>query len=461
MTWRKVVAAGTTAAGALLATFAGCAPGNTYVAPPPPEVTVSPPVRRTLTTYKEYTGTTRAKEQVDLRARVKGFLKEIRFQEGSDVKAGQVLLVIDEEPFQVQVNSAQAQLDQALASLAKAEKSRSREVAKAQVDVDQAALALAQVEERRNRNLLARNAGSREDVDKAEASRKRSEAQVEADQANRQQALSDFDTNILSAKAAVEDARAALENAKINLGYCRIASPIDGRITRRLVDAGNLVGDGTATLLATVVKDDPVYAYSNISDADVLLYRSLNRQGKRVDFRKETVPIELEMSDETGYPHKGRLDYADPTADAATGTVQARGLFENADHAILPGLFVRVRVPLQSGVDSLLLPERAIGTDQAGRFVMTVGPGDVVEQRTVKVGPTSGDGLRVVLEGLKPEDRVVINGLQKARPGAKVNPKEGTVAALTPTRTSEATKPGDATPEKAAVTPKAEAPASK
>ncbi|MFO0950061.1 MAG: efflux RND transporter periplasmic adaptor subunit [Isosphaeraceae bacterium] len=424
--WRNVAVAALTAGGAVLAACPGCTPGNTYQPPPPPEVTVSPPLQRKLTTYAEYTGTTRASEQVDLRARVKGFLKEIHFEDRkNEVKAGQLLFVIDEKPYQVRLDEAQAKLDEARATLAKAEKSKAHEVAKAQINVDDAALVLAQVEERRNRTLLARNAGSREDVDRAEAARKRAEAQVQADRASYEQAVSDFDTNREAARAAVKDAEAAVENARIDLGYCRIVAPFDGRITRRLVDVGNLVGDGASTVLATLVKDNPIFAYTNVSDADVLQFRSLRRQGQRADYREVDVPIELGMPDEKGYPHSGRIDYVDPGTDPGSGTVQARGRFDNPDHVMIPGLFVRLRVPFLTNVDALLLPESAILSDQAGRYVLVVGDDDVVKQRPVTLGGYSDDGLRIVQAGLSAGDRVVINGLQRARPDAKVKPTPG------------------------------------
>jgi membrane fusion protein (multidrug efflux system) len=429
---REVAAAVLSTAAVLLGAVVGCAPGNVYKPPPPPEVTVSPPLRRSLTTYAEYTGTTKAVAQVDLRARVKGFLKEVRFQEGADVKAGDVLLVIDEEPYRVKVDEAKARLDEAEASLKKAQQSKAREVAAAQLALDQASLLLAQVEERRSRALLARNAASRDDVDRADADTKKNAAQVEADKANLEQARADFDTNVLAAQANVESARAALEDAKINLGYCRVASPVDGRISRVSVDKGNLVGDGDSTVLATVVKDDPVYAYVSVSDADVLQFREQVRQGKRVDFSKETIPMDLGMAPETGFPHRGRVDYADPAADPGTGTVQARGVFPNPDHVILPGLFVRLRVPVEERTAALLVPESALGADQSGRFVLVVGRDGVVEQRPVKPGAKADDGLRIIESGLNADDLVVVNGLQRARPGAKVNPKRAGAAAPAP-----------------------------
>ena len=405
-----------------LGLLAGCGRGNQYVEPPPPEVSVSLPERRSVTIYLEYTGNTRAIESVDLRARVKGFLKEVHFVAGANVKAGQLLLIIDEEPFNVAVEQARARLDAADAALIKAEKSKAREVSQAQVNLDQAQLLLAQIDETRRHILVNRNAASQQDLDQAEANRKKFAAQVEADKANAEQAKSDYDVNIATAHANVEQARADLLNAKINLSYCRISSPIDGRIGRKLVDLGNYVGDGQATLLATVLKDDPIHAYMTVSESDLLRFRKQVRDGTRVDYRSDKVPLDLAMADEVGFPHHGRVDYADPGVDPTSGTVTARGIFENPGGAIVPGLFVRVRCPLEQRTDALLVPERALGADQGGPFLLVVGKDDVVEQRVVKVGSAVG-GMRVIDENLKPNDLVIINGLQRARPGLKVNPR--------------------------------------
>ena len=410
---------------------AGCQPANKYAPPPPPTVTVAKPVRRPATSYLEYPGTTKSIAAVDIRARVKGFLKELHFQEGLDVKSGQLLAVIDETSFKVAVDVAQAKLDEARATLKKAEQSKVREIAQAQLDLDKAQLLLAEVEERRNRALLARNAGSREDVDKAEATRKKNQGQVEADMASLEQAKADFETNKLAARASVENAKAALENAKIDLGYCRIYAPLDGRITRRLVDVENLVGEGEATVIATIVKDDPIYAYMSVSEADLLRFREQVSKGERGDFRKgATIPLDMKLSDEDAFRHHGKVDYADPAVDPGTGTVQARGIFDNPDHKIVPGLFVRIRTPLSTRPDALLVPESAIEFDKEGRtYLLVVNAANEVEQKRVKAGALDDDGFRVIEEGIEPDARVVVNGLQRARPGSKVTTEEVSPAA--------------------------------
>ena len=404
--------------------LAGCGGGNKYQAPPPPEVTVARPVRRAVTSYLEYTGNARAVQSVDLRARVKGFLRELNFVPDKTVKAGDLMMVIEEEPFRATHEQAAAKLAEAESALRKAEQSKAREVARAQLALDEAASLLAKVEEARQRSLARRDAASKEDFDRAEANRKKADAQVDADKANLDQYTADYETNILSAKAAVIQAKSGLTNAQINLNYCRIVAPIGGRISRNLVDRGNLVGDNQSTLLATIVQDDPVYVYMTVPESDLLRFRQQVRDGKRVDYLTTPIRMDLALSDEKGFPHEGKVDYADPYVDPATGTITCRGIFPNPDHVIVPGLFARVRVALDSKPDALLVPDRALGADQSGRFLLVVGKDDKVEQRPVTVGSLEPDGLRVVEGKIGPEDRVVVNGLQRARPGLPVKPVE-------------------------------------
>jgi RND family efflux transporter MFP subunit len=406
----------------LAASLGGCGQGNEYHEPPPPEVIVAKPVRQAVTSYLEHTGTAQASERVELRARVRGFLKERMFKDGDDVKADQLLFVIDEVPFQVRLEQARAHQGAAGAALKKAEQSKAREVARAQLDLDLSQLDLARIEESRTRNLLSRNAGSREDLDRAEATRKKAEAQVEADRASLEQAKADYEINILSAESNLDVARADVRNAEIDLGYCRITTPIDGRINAREFDVGNYVGDGQSTVLATVLKTDPIYAYISPTEGDLLRVQKMIRQGKRQDYRTTTIPMEMGLGDEEGFPHQGRVDYADPSVDTGTGTIRARGIFSNPDGAITPGLFVRTRVAFERREDALLVPDRSLGSDQSGTYLLVVGEGDKVERRSVNPGTEVG-GLRVVDGKIGPDDRVVVEGLLRARPGLKVTPK--------------------------------------
>jgi RND family efflux transporter MFP subunit len=413
----------------------GCGPGNVYHEPPPPEVIVSKPVRRPVTTYMEHTGTAQASERVELRARVRGFLKQRLFHDGSDVKAGQLLFVIDEEPFLVRRDQTRAKQEEAESALKKAEQSKAREMARAQLELDLSQLDLSRLEEARTRNLLARNAGSREDLDRNEATRKKAEAQVGSDRANLEQINADYATNILSARSSLDAARADVRNAEIDLGYCRIAAPIDGRINARELDVGNYVGEGQSVVLAAIVKTDPIYAYITPSEEDLLRVQSMVRQGKQKDYHKDAILMEIGLANESGYPHMGRLDYADPSVDTGTGTVRVRGIFPNPDGAISPGLFVRTRMPTERREDALLVPDRALGSDQGGPYLLVVGKDDKVERRAVRPG-TVVDGLRVVDGQVGPDDRVVVDGLLRARPGLPVKPKfeeTAPVVAATPT----------------------------
>ena len=397
----------------------GCESGNRYAPPPPPEVTVQTPAQKSVKTYLEYTAVLRALETEELRARVKGFLKEKKFKDADDVKKGQLLLVIDETDFLAKVSQAEAKLAEAQANQTKAETSKGREIARAQLALDEASLLLAQLEQSRQRSLRTRNAAADQDVDRADANQKKSKAQVDADLASVDQSKSDYDVNILVAKANVASAKADLERARIDLGYCRIESPIDGRISRTFVDRGNLVGDGQATLLATVLRDDEIYAYMTVSESDLLRFREQRASGERGDFRIDNIPLELGLSNEKGFPHVGRIDYADPSVDPVTGTIQARGIFPNKDGKLVPGAFARVRTPFETRKDALLVPEEALGADSQGRFVLVVGEGDVVERRNVTIG-SQVEMDRIIESGLKATDRVVTLGLQKARPGQKV-----------------------------------------
>jgi RND family efflux transporter MFP subunit len=232
----------------------------------------------------------------------------------------------------------------------------------------------------------------------------------------------DYEINILSAKSSLDAAKADVRNAEIDLGYCRIASPIAGRINARELDVGNYVGDGQSTLLATVLKTDPIYAYISPSEGDLLRAQKMIRQGKRQDYRMATIPMEMGLGNEEGYPHEGRVDYADPSIDTGTGTIRVRGVFPNPDGAITPGLFVRIRLPAELHEDALLVPDRSLGSDQSGPYLLVVGKDDKVERRAVIPGTVVG-GMRLVEGKIGPDDRVVVDGLLRARPGLKVSPK--------------------------------------
>ena len=235
--------------------------------------------------------------------------------------------------------------------------------------------------------------------------------------------------------AMVVSALAALDKARLELGYCTINAPISGRISRKMVDIGNLVGAGEFTLLTTIRQWTPIYVYFSINERDLLrLMEKARAEGITAD-RPDTIPLEVGLANESGFPHKGRLDFVDATVDPNTATMQLRGVFDNPgpQHAMVPGMFVRVRMPIAQRENALLVSERALGQDQGGRYLLVVGNENTVEQRYVKIGALR-DGMRVITDGLKAEDSVVVIGIQRAIPGAKVTPRQ-----------AQATKPAKAT----------------
>ena len=409
----------------LLVLLVGCGPANVYIEPPPPEVTVATPVTRSVTEYLEFTGVTQPVESVDIRARVKGFLKERLFVEGAEVKKGQLLLVIDEATFQIQLESAETRLQEAEAALQQATESKAREVAKAQVALSESQLQLSQQEEERIRNLFSRQVSTQADIDQMVATRKMRGAEAASDKAKLEQAIATYETAILTCRAQLASAKIAVRNAELDLSYCRMTAPIDGRISQVRFDVGNLVGDGESTVLATIVKMDPIYAYATVSEADLVRAPMLVADGKAQKTGEAGVPVELGLSGGEGYPYQGKIDYSDPSLDAGTGTLRTRGIFTNSDRALLPGMFVRMRVAVRERADAILVPERALGTDQSGQFLLVVGADGIVQARIVKVG-VSIDDLRVVEGPVGLQDQVIVDGLLRARPGAKVTPKTQT-----------------------------------
>lgn len=403
----------------MTAVIAGCAKPNAYVEPPPPEVTVTSPVQRTVTEYLEFTGMTQPMETVEIRARVKGFLKERHFIEGAEVKQGKLLFVIDEETFQIQLSAAQTRLKEAEAALQQATVSKAREVAKAQVNVSDVQVQLARQEEQRVRGLYERKIATEAEMDQVTATRKSREAEAVSAKANLEQANATYDTSILLCQAKVETAEIAVRDAQLDLSYCRMTAPIDGRISRVKFDIGNLVGDGEASVLATIVRMDPMHAYATISEADVLRTPALTQFGSEEKGETKPVPVELGLASGVGFPSTGRIDYTDPSLDASTGTLRTRGIFPNKDRALLPGMFVRMRIPIQERSDALLVPERALGTDQSGSYLLVVTADGTVEYRPVRTG-VSIDNLRVVEGQIAASDRVIVEGLLRARPGGKV-----------------------------------------
>jgi multidrug efflux system membrane fusion protein len=359
---------------AALCLLAGCHDNNAYIPPPLPKVRVAEPIRKPATLYLNLTGNTQAVNTVTLNARVQGFLTSIDYTDGAHVHK-------DDRLFTIEKDAYVAALDQAKANLA----------------AQQAALVQAQQEYARKSTLGKQDYASVASVEDAKA-------------------------KLDQAVAGVEGAKANIQAAQINLSYTEVTAPFDGTMTNHLVDVGALVGVGGPTALATIIESDPIYVVFNVAEPQVLKIKAeLARQGKQT-IVPETIPVEVGLQSETDYPHVGHLDYIAPQVDPATGTLMVRGILANPNGALLPGLFVRVRVPVTHIEDALMVVDTAVGTGQAGTYVLVVGKDDVVEQRAVTLGQAQDGGLRLVTAGLEPHDRVIIGGLQFAVPGNKVVP---------------------------------------
>lgn len=359
--------------------LAGCDSRNAFVPPPAPKVTVAPPKVGPVIDYMEFTGTIAPVESVDITARVTGVLRTAQFRDGTMVRKGDPLFLIEPEPFQAALQRAEAELE-----------------------VQRAALDRAETELARSRKLLSEKAGSEADVVRWQQQRD-------------------------SSKAGISRANAQIETARIDLGYTRITAPFDGQMTRRLVDPGNVVGPGAVTKLATIVRRDQVHVYFNINERDLLRLMGDKPKNGKTGAPPE-LALEMALADENGFPHAGRLDYADPTVDPSTGTLLLRGIFPNTGGRLVPGLYARIRVAMGKREGTLLVPERALGQDQAGSYVIVINAQNVAEQRPVKLGALQ-DGYRVVEKGLEAQDRVVVNGVQRARPGSPVDPVAADAAA--------------------------------
>jgi membrane fusion protein, multidrug efflux system len=359
----------------------GCGSATPPVAEtPPPPVSVSQPIVREIVDNDDYEGRIAAVETVDVRARVRGHLIKVNFQDGQVVQKGDPLFEIDPRPYQASLDAAKAQLAGADASLE-----------------------LATKEYRRALKLAQSGAASREEVD------------------------------VWTGKQAVAKAerlkgQAAVEQAQLDLDFTKVAAPIEGKASRTQVTVGNLVNAGGGeTLLTTIASIDPIYVYFDVDERALLRYRTSVRKtqndgGPEPSLKDLKIPVHVGLEGETGYPHKGVIDFADNRVNPSTGTIQVRGILPNTKRILDAGMRARVRVPIGDPHESLLVTERAIGTDQGLKFVYRVNDQNAVERRDVQLGRLS-DGLQVILDGVKPEDWVIVNGIQRVRDGAKVEPK--------------------------------------
>ncbi|MFV3130023.1 efflux RND transporter periplasmic adaptor subunit [Niveispirillum sp. KHB5.9] len=374
-----LVAAGLTG----LLALAGCGKGGQGAAtPPPPQVVVSQPVKKNVQEWDEYTGRFAAVEDVEIRARVSGYLTAVNFQDGQVVFKGDPLFVIDPRPYQAAADAARAGVAQA-----------------------QASVQLAQRELDRARDLRQTQAVSQSVLD------------------TRSQQLQAATAQLLAAQA---QARAA----DLDLEFTSVKAPVTGRVSNHRVSVGNLVSGGSAqsTLLTTIVSLDPIHFYFDADQASYLRYQRQSRSGERPSSRDNANPVILSLPDEQGFTHQGRIDFVDNQIDDGTGTIRARAVFDNPDMVLTPGMFARLRLVGRPNYDGLLLPDAAIGTDQNRRFVYVVDKDNKATYRGVTTGPLV-DGLRVIREGLTAGDKVVVAGLQRVKPGAAVTPVEQPIQA--------------------------------
>jgi multidrug efflux system membrane fusion protein len=366
----------------LAVTLSGCGDKPAPQAAAAPPVTVAPPTKRTVTDWDEFTGRFEAVEEVQIRARVGGFVTSVEFRDGAFVKTGDLLYVIDARPFEAVAEQADGQLSDARAKA---------ELAKRELD--------------RGLTLVQTSAVSEQVVDQ------------------RRQALQ-------AAHAAETIAEGALKAAQLNVEFTHVLAPLAGRVSRHLVSVGNLVqgSEGSSTLLTSIVSLDPIYVYFDMDEATYLKYNRLFFEGKRPSSRDNPNPVQITLTGEAKPSHDGKMDFLDNRLDLSTGSLRGRAIVPNKDFSILPGQFGRVRLIGSAPYEALLLPDTAIATDQSRKIVFVVKDDDTVEARPVILGPLD-DGLRVIREGLKPDDRVIVEGLQRARVGAKVSPHAAKPAA--------------------------------
>ena len=361
--------------------LAGCDPSKKPAAPPPappppPNVTVSKPVQREVRDWDEFTGHLQAPEMANIQARVSGFIDKAAFKEGALVKKGDVLFEIDPRPFQ-------ADLENKKAAVAK----------------DEAQLNLAKADLSRSEGLLKTKAVAQQDFETTRARSDQAIAQLSAD-------------------------KAAQDVAELNLEWTKVTAPITGRVSRIYVTAGNLIngGAGQGTLLTTIVSVGPIYCLATVPERTFFKYQAFTAKDGAL-LRDAKIPCFVQLENETGFPHEGTIDFIDNNVDAATGTIQMRGLIPNPDGLLTPGAFARMRITHSKPYQTLLIQDMAIGTEQNERFVLVVGKDNIVATRNVTLGRVFGQ-LRSITDGLKADDVVVVNGTQMARPGTPVNPKE-------------------------------------
>jgi RND family efflux transporter MFP subunit len=365
---------------ALATLVASCGEGQKQGgAPPPPAVSVAAPVKRAVSDFDEYVGRFAAVNSVEMRARVSGYLDGLHFKDGQIVKQGDLLFTIDKRPFQNTLDQARANLAQAKSNLTFTEADYTRG------------------------------------------------QQLVRDKTITEQTFEQRSQAYRNAQASVSNNEAAVRQAELDIQFTELRAPVNGRIGDRRVSPGNLVTGGTAgntTLLATIVSTDPIYFEFTFDEASFLRYERMSKNGNDIASRSAGVQVALKLIDEQDFAHNGDMDFVDNAIDRSTGTIRGRAVFANPNNIFTPGMFARVRVPGSPSYEALLVPDAAIGTEQARKFVLTVNADNTVVPKYVTLGQTTADNLRVIKNGLSPDDRVIVNGLLRARPGQKVTPQE-------------------------------------
>jgi len=353
----------------------GCKKANTYVAPPPPQVSVATPLVHDVRRYLDTTGSVAALNSVNLVARIQGFLYSQDYADGAMVKSGTTLFTIEPPPYYAQLQQAQAQQAAAQANLVQAQQAYQRQA-----------------------TLRQQNVNSQADLDNAQAKRD-------------------------AAQADLDNAIASTQLAAINYSYTQVKAPFDGQVSAHLVSVGQMVGTGgQQTQLSTIVQIKPIYVNFSASEPEVQRIQAALRTRGLLLSQIHDIPVYVGLQTETGFPHTGAIDYIAPTVDADSGTLSVRALMPNTDYGLLPGMFVRVRVPLGLDKNAILVPDTAVGSDQGGSYLLVVDDQDVVQEKAVTTGSLFGN-LRVILSGIAPTDRVIVDGLQLAIPGEKVAPQ--------------------------------------
>jgi membrane fusion protein, multidrug efflux system len=366
---------------AILPLLATCGPQKPAGNASPPPVTVSKPIQKVISEWDEYTGRFQALETVEIRARVSGFIESVNFKEGQIVKKGDLLFVIDQRPYQIAVDQAKADLQRA-----------------------QARLEIATLDLQRAEPLVSSQTVTQREYDTRRSTQR-------------------------DASGQVASAEAALKQAQLNLEWAEVRAPIAGRISDKRVDVGNLItgGQSNSTLLTVIVSIDPIHFVFDGSESDFIHYLRLAAKGERPSSRDVQNPVSVRLADETEFRHSGRMDFVDNAVNPKTGTIRGRAILDNKDGLLTPGFFGRLRL-FGGQHEALLIPDAAIASDQANKIVFVVADDGTVSTKRIEIGPIV-DGLRVVRSGLEPADRLVIDGLQRARPGQKVKAEDGKIEA--------------------------------